>query len=248
MSEESKFKFPTEMVELPSKGLLYPEDHPLSSGQVEMNYMTSNEEDILTNQNYISKGTVLDKLLQSLIITKFDYNDLLVGDKNAILIASRILGYGKDYTFEYDGVSQNVDLSTLENREIDESLFTKGLNEFEFTLPHSNTDISFQLMTEALDKKIDRDIKSIRKINKLASPEFTTRFKHIILSINGDTDRKVINDFVDNYFLAKDARALREHINDFQPDIDMNTSIVDEYGELIDVEVPITVNFFFPDA
>ena len=248
MSDEQKFKFPTEMVDLPSKGLLYPEDHPLSSGQVEMKYMTAKEEDILTNQNYISKGIVLDKLLQSLIITEFDYSDLLVGDKNAILIASRILGYGKDYKFTYGGIEHTVDLSSLENKEIDESLFTRGLNEFDFTLPHTNTDITFQLITEGVDKKIDREIQAVKKINKLASPEFTTRFKHIILSINGDQDRKVVKDFVDNYFLAKDARALREHINKFQPDIEMNTTVEDEYGELVDIEVPITTNFFFPDA
>jgi hypothetical protein len=247
MSDEQKFKFPTEMVELPSKGLLYPEDHPLASGQIEMKYMTAKEEDILTNQNYISKGIVLDKLLQSLIITEFNYNDLLVGDKNAILIASRILGYGKDYTFTYNGIDQTVDLSSLENKEIDESIFTRGINEFTFTLPHTNTEVTFQLMTEGLDKKIEREITAIKKINKLASPEFTTRFKHMITSVNGDTDPKTIKDFVDNYLLAKDARALREHISNIQPDVDMTTTVVDEYGEVADLEVPITVNFFFPD-
>ena len=96
----AELKLPTEKVSLPSKGLLYPKDSPLASGEVEMKYMTAKEEDILTNANYIRQGIVIDKLLQSLIVTKFDYNDLLVGDKNAILVAARILGYGKDYTFE----------------------------------------------------------------------------------------------------------------------------------------------------
>jgi len=94
--EENKSKFPTEIVELPSKGLVYPQDNPLSSGKIEMKYMTAKEEDILTNQSYIQNGTVLDKLLQSLIVSKIDYKDLIVGDKNALLIAARILGYGKD--------------------------------------------------------------------------------------------------------------------------------------------------------
>ena len=83
------FTLPTEMVDLPSKGLLYPESNPLSSGQVEVKYMTAKEEDILTNQNYISNGTVLDRLLKSLIVTNINYNDLLIGDKNAIMIAAR---------------------------------------------------------------------------------------------------------------------------------------------------------------
>ena len=88
----SEFKFPTEMVELPSKGLIYPKDHPLRSGKVEMKYMTAKEEDILSNQNLIEKGVVLEKLLESLIQGKFDTKSLSTGDKNAIFIASRILG------------------------------------------------------------------------------------------------------------------------------------------------------------
>jgi len=93
------FNLPTETIELPSKGLLYSEDNILSNGTIEIKYMTAKEEDILTNQNYIQNGTVIDKLLQSLIVTKINYNDLLVGDKNAIMIAARILGYGAEYKF-----------------------------------------------------------------------------------------------------------------------------------------------------
>ena len=111
--EENKFKVPTETIELPSQGLLYPESHPLSSGKIEMKYMTAREEDILTNAAYIKQGTVIDKLLQSLIVTKFDYNDLLVGDKNALMIAARVLAYGSNYNFTYNGIEQKIDLSLL---------------------------------------------------------------------------------------------------------------------------------------
>ena len=89
---ENKFNFPTEIVELPSKGLVYPEDHILRSGKIEMKYMTAKEEDILTNQNYIQKGVVLDKLVEALVMNKFKVSELITGDKNALLIASRILG------------------------------------------------------------------------------------------------------------------------------------------------------------
>ena len=109
--EENKFKLPTEIVELPSKGLIYSKDNPLSSGKIEMKYMTAKEEDILSNQSYIQKGTVLDKLVQSLIVSEVDYDDMIVGDKNAIMIAARVLGYGKEYSFSYDGESYDVDLS-----------------------------------------------------------------------------------------------------------------------------------------
>ena len=143
--EQNKQTFPSEEVTLPSKGILYPKDHPLSKGVIEMKYMTAREEDILTNQNFIKNGTVIDKLLQSLIVTKFDYNDLLVGDKNAILIAARILGYGSEYTFEYKEQEVTIDLSEIEDREFDSSLITNkdNPNEFEYTLPFSKKVLTF---------------------------------------------------------------------------------------------------------
>jgi len=125
----AEFKLPTETVELPSKGLLYPADSPLADGKIEMKYMTAKEEDILTNQNYISNGTVIDKLLKSMIVTEgVNYGDLLVGDKNAIIIAARILAYGKDYVVDIKGKQTTVDLTELNNNVIDESLVTKGQN------------------------------------------------------------------------------------------------------------------------
>ena len=151
--EENKFKFPTETIELPSKGLIYPEDNPLSSGTIEMKYMTAKEEDILSNQSYIQNGTVLDKLLKSLIVSEIDYNDLIVGDKNAIMIAARVLGYGKDYEFEYKGEQVSVDLSSLENRKFDEKAITRGVNEFSYTLPTSGTIITYKLLTHKDLKK-----------------------------------------------------------------------------------------------
>jgi len=245
--EKPQFKFPTETVELPSKGLLYPEDHPLASGTIEMKYMTAKEEDILTNQNYISQGIVLDKLLQSLIVTKVKYDDLFVGDKNAIMIASRILGYGKDYEFEYNGEDHTIDLTTLENKQIDESLFTRGQNEFEFELPFSKTLVTFQLMNGHLEKKVEQEIKGLKKINKTASPDLSTRMKHLITSVDGNRDTKTIRDFVDNYLLARDSRSLRQHVADFQPDIDLEITIISQ-GEDKVIDIPIGVNFFFPDA
>ena len=130
--EKPKFKFPSEIVELPSKGLLYPEGHPLSSGTVEMKYMTAKEEDILTNMNYVKQGVVIDKLLQSLLVTEFDYDDLLIGDKNAIMIAARVLGYGKEYPFTHNGQEIVVDLTQLPEIVLDENEVTKGVNEFDY--------------------------------------------------------------------------------------------------------------------
>jgi len=247
MSEE-KFKFPTEEVDLPSKGLLYPEGHPLKSGKIEMKYMTAREEDILTNQNYINKGIVLDKLLSALIITDVKLEDLLIGDKNAILIAARILGYGKDYKISYNGQEHNVDLSLLENKSLNKKLFSSGKNEFDWELPHSGTKITFRLLTDGLDKQIEEEIKGAKKINKSASPEYSTRMKYLITSVEGDTSGKTIRDFVDTYLLARDAKALRDHVVKIQPDIELKTQITNEYDELEEIDVPISLNFFFPDA
>jgi hypothetical protein len=243
---EKKSKFPTEMVDLPSKGLLYPKDSPLASGKIEMKYMTAKEEDILTNQNYIQSGVVIDKLLQSLIVTPINYGDLLVGDKNAILIASRILGYGKDYEFEYGGEKHVVDLSLLEPKEIDEKLFKAGENNFTFVTPTTNTVLTFRLLTHTDEQAVDQEAKGLKKINKEASAELSTRLKRIITSVNGDTELKTIRDFVDNHFLARDSRAFREYIKQVQPDI--NLKFYPENGPDGGVDIPIGVTFLWPDA
>lgn len=241
-----KLKFPAETIDLPSKGLVYPKENPLSSGVIEMKYMTAKEEDILTNQNYIKQGVVLDKLMQSLIVSQVNYDDLIVGDKNAILIAARVLGYGSDYEFEYKGQTIKVDLSELENVELDESVFKEGLNEFDYTLPHSKTNITFKLLTGHDDKKIDAELKGLKKVYGTNLPEASTRLKYIITSVEGNKDFNLISSFVDNNLLAKDARELRKYIRKIQPDI--NTTItVEVEGLEEEVDIPIGVNFFWPD-
>lgn len=243
---EQKQKFPTEMVELPSKGLLYPKDSALSEGKVEMKYMTAREEDILTNQNYIQQGVIIDKLLQSLIVTPINYSDLLVGDKNAILLASRILGYGKDYEFEYKGQKEVVDLSEVTHKEIDYSLFEKGKNQFTFTTPATGTNITFKLLTHGDELAINQEVKGLKKLHKDSSAELTTRLKRIITSVEGDSEPKTIRDFVDNFLLARDSRALRDYVTKIQPDVDLR--FFPEDGPEGGVDIPIGVTFLWPDA
>jgi hypothetical protein len=240
----SEFKLPTEVVELPSKGLLYSEGSELAKGTVEIKYMTAKEEDILTNQSYISNGTVLDKLLKSLIVSKINFDDLLIGDKNAIMIASRILGYGSEYTFEYNGETQTIDLSQIENKPLNEELFTSRVNEFTFTLPKSKNTITFKLLNHKDEQDISRELEGLKKINKDASPELSTRLKYIITSVEGNRERKDIRNFVDNYLLAQDSRALREYIKSIQPDVDL-TFFPSEGSDR--VNIPIGISFFWPD-
>ena len=245
MDQENKF--PTEIIDLPSKGLLYPKESPLSSGKIEMKYMTAKEEDILTNQNYINRGIVIDKLIQALIVDKsIKYGELLTGDKNVLLVAARILGYGEIYEFSYQGVSQKVDLSKLDNKAIDESLFEAGKNEFTYTLPTLKKSITFKILTHQDDMDIDRELKGLKKINKDSNPEMTTRLKYIIQSVDGKQDQKSIRDFVDNEFLARDARAFRAYYASIQPDLDL--TFYPENGPEEGVDIPIGINFLWPDA
>ena len=245
---ENKQQFPTEEVTLPSKGLLYSKDSPLKKGTIEMKYMTAREEDILTNQNFIKNGTVIDKLLESLIVSKIDYNDLILGDKNAILIAARILGYGSDYTFEYNGEEHTVDLTTIEDKFLDKSLVKDGKNEFSFTLPTSKTPVTFKFLTHKDEIAISNELKGLQKINKNNVPNNTTRLKHIITSVNGNYETKNVREFVDNNLLARDARALRKYISDIQPDVKLVYENEKPNGEVTEIAIPIGVGFFWPDA
>jgi hypothetical protein len=242
----SELKFPTEVIELPSKGLLYPADHPLAKGSVEMKYMTAREEDILTNPNYIEKGIVVEKLLESLLITKVDLNEFFVGDKNAIMLAARILGYGKDYTFNYNGKSYTVDLSKLDAKPLDSDIFSER-NRFKFTLPVSGNEVVFKLLSEKDETKIDEEVTGLKKLNKDSNPTITTRLKHMILSVNGDEDRTNIKNFVDNYLLAADSRALRNYALSINPDVETKFKAVNSNGVEEDVDLPIGITFFYPD-
>ena len=245
---ENKLNIPTEVVELPSKGLLYPKDSPLSSGKIEMKYMTAKEEDILTNQNFIKNGVVIDKLLQSLIVTKINYDDLLVGDKNAIMMAARILSYGATYEFTYDDMPQSIDLSTLDHKPLHPDFQKATSNEFSFTLPHSKNAITFKLLTHGEEGKIEQEIKGLQKLNKTATSDVTVRFSHMVTSINGSTEQKDIRDFVNNYFLARDAREFRKYYNSLSPDMDLTVNITTSDGGEEAVSLPIGINFFWPDA
>ena len=249
-------KFPTEIIDLPSKGHFYPEDNPLSSGKIEMRYMTARDEDILTSANLIQQGKALDKLLESLIVDKtIDYNDLLVGDKNAVMMGTRILGYGSEYKVVINDPETNeevelqVDLTTLKPKEMDEKLLEKGENKFEFELPNSKRKVEFKLLNGHDEKKIEETLKELEKVEQLTgvSSELTTRIKHQLISVDGNTEQAFIDNFVDNEFLALDTRAYRKYVASITPDIDLSFDYRTKgTGKEIKVDVPLGVEFFWP--
>jgi hypothetical protein len=244
----AEVKFPTEVVDLPSKGLLYPKDSSLSSGQIEIKYMTAKEEDILTSANLIKRGLVVQKLLESLIVDKsIKVDELLIGDKNAVLIASRILAYGKEYEVEIDGRRIEVDLTQLKDNQLDESIVTNGANEFEFELPATKRKLTFKMLTSGDEKAIDDEVKGYEKIHGIGY-ELTTRLKHQIISVDGDTKRASINSFVDNEFLSRDSIAFRTYVSTIMPDVDMTSTYIDDDGEEKEFTVPMTVTFLWPSA
>tara|TARA_R110002167_G_scaffold7501_1_gene35639 strand:- start:11255 stop:12022 length:768 start_codon:yes stop_codon:yes gene_type:complete len=253
MTEQTQF--PAEEVTLPSKGLLYPKTSPLSKGTIEMKYMTAREEDILTNANYIKNGVAIDKLLQSLISdTSIDFDDLLIGDKNAIMIAARILGYGAEYEVKIPhpdtGIDTEgtIDLSKVEDKLLDENIITEGENEFDFTFPKSLVKITFKLLTNKDEKNISNEAKGLKKLNKPSS-EGTIMLKHTIKSVNGDSTPKTIREFIDTTLLAQDARALRKYVNEISPGVNMQTEVEFKDGYIMSgVNLPINLNFFWPDA
>lgn len=239
-----------ETVDLPSKGLLYPSTNPASSGKVRIKYPTAKEEDILTNINYIKSGTVFDKLMESVLLDKINISELLLGDKNAILVGIRVLAYGKDYKFLLGDEPITVDITSNDNLKekiLDESLIkNKGINEFYFTLPNSGVEVSFKLTTSGDEEQIDKEIEGIKKIRPKELPTVTTRLKHILLSVNGQRDTKTIREFVDE-MLTRDTKALREYINNITPNIELTYK--HDFGKgLEEGQVPINIGFFWPES
>lgn len=255
--ETKKNLFPTNIVTLPSKGLFYPEDNPLSSGIVEIKYITAKEEDILTTESYIKTGVVIDKLLQSLIVTKINYNDLLLGDKNAIMVAARIYGYGANYDMEVTTPSGNqqkvtVDLNELKPKEFNENVVIHtGGNLFTFTFPLCNIPVTFKLLTVGDLTEIEQALKK-HKPNVARGhrdKQLTTRLIQMIQSVDGNPDRNFIKLFVENDLTALDARALRQYVTEIQPDMDFSIDVIDEEtGDSFRVDVTFGPQFFWPDV
>jgi hypothetical protein len=242
---ENQYGFPTEVLSLPSQGLLYPEDSPLRSGTIDVKYMTAKEEDILTSTNLIQQGKVIDKLLESIIANrKIKAHELLVGDKNALMVGTRILGYGKDYRVEItdpdtqERVETSIDLTELKHKKISKKLYKNG-NKFEF-----------KLLTQQDENEIDKILQDYKKVEKLTgvSNELTTRFKYYILSVDGQEEQHIIDKFVDNEFLALDARALRKYVADITPDIELKFDYTSQTGNLHKIDVPLGIEFFWPAA
>tara|TARA_B100001250_G_scaffold411458_1_gene440164 strand:+ start:2628 stop:3410 length:783 start_codon:yes stop_codon:yes gene_type:complete len=246
-------KFPSEIIDLPSGGKLYDTNSPIRSGKIEIKYMTAREEDILTSANLIKKGVVIDRLLNALILTPgINTDDLFLGDKNAVMVAARILAYGAEYTCEITDpqteqkVSQTFNLADCPFKELPSEVDYKE-NRFEFELPTSKDKIVFQLLTGKNERAIENEMQSKKKLGSGIDSELTTRLRHVIVSVNDDSDRGIINSYVMDRMLARDSLALRNEIQRVSPDIDL-TQEVEVGGEVVEVAIPMTTEFFWPQS
>tara|TARA_R110000851_G_scaffold89079_1_gene194329 strand:- start:154 stop:1020 length:867 start_codon:yes stop_codon:yes gene_type:complete len=253
VDETLVFDFPTEIVELPSKGKLYPTGHPLKNGTIEMKYMTAKEEDILTNQSFIKNGVVLDKLFKALIVTPCEYNDLLLCDKNAIMVAARILGYGKDYPIKStnpetgEEIEHTVDLTKLQDKEVDWNLIKDGINEFTVDLPAAKIPIKVKILSQRDQTRMDAELKGLAKLKKNA--QVSTMMKYVIIDIDGETDNAKIRKHVDTKLLAIDSRAIRKFLKTITPEIDLTVDVPDgESGNTFRTPINIGLDFFWPDS
>ena len=185
----------------------------------------------------------------------YNSDDILVGDKNAIFVAARILAYGKDYKVKFKDPSNNedvedtIDLSQIEPKEFDFEKYDRGSNMFSFELPFSKKNIHWSLLTHRDEQNIDAELKSMKKFskNKNETTEVTTRLKYVIKAIDGDEDKSKIKSFVDRDLLARDSLAFREYIKDNTPDLDMTFNFESEdTGYTERMTIPLGVDLFLP--
>ena len=254
--QKENYLFPTETIDLPSGGKFYSPESPLSKGTIEIKMMTAKEEDILSNPNLLKKGIAIDRLLESLIVTKnVKVDDLLIGDKNALIFAARRLAYGDSYgpiqikCPKCDVENKiTINLAEIQNQE-QQSEFDSKNGLFEFQLPYSKVSVKVKVLTGHDEKQIEAELNALSKINKQNTSEVTTRLKKSIVELNGQTDRKVINDFVDEKMTSRDSLALRQFIRKVTPDIDSSFNFTcSSCSHEERVAVPVTVNFFWPDS
>jgi hypothetical protein len=250
--QAKSYPFPTEVISLPSKGLVYAESSPLAKGEITIKLMTAKEEDILTSTNLIKKGIQLDKLLESIVVEPgVNVNDLVIGDKNAILITSRILAFGPEYIakitdpFDSEEIEVNIDLTTIKVKEIDDTILNR-INEYPFTLPISKSQIKFKLLTHGDEQAINKDIEASQKTLK-TSNEITTRYRRMIVEVDGNRELGHISNFVTNRLLAGDSKALRKEIAKITPDLDLKFDYTSPItGETEALRIPFGIGFFYP--
>jgi len=256
MRDDFGFEVPVESVPLPSNGVVYPTESPLHKREtVDIRAMTAREEDILTSRALIKKGTVITELIRSCLTDKrIQVQDMLAGDRNAIMVALRITGYGAEYRVEADcpkcntRSKQEFNLADMPIKRLQADPVTVGQNVFEFKLPVTKKAVHFKFLTGRDEEEINTITERAKKQGAIADSAVTTRLQYSIVSIDGKTDRSSINGFIRN-MPARDSMALRKHIDANEPGIELKGEFdCASCGEQSEVRVPLGASFFWPDA
>lgn len=242
-------QFETEIIQLPSKGLVYPVTNPLSKGFVEMRYMTAKHEDILTNPNKYSKGLnyLVNEFTKSLIVDKdIVYTDLIDGDSFQLVLASRILSYGSKYEFTYQEVPYVIDLTQLPDKKIDTKLYQNG-NEFEYILPMRGTPVTIKLLTVGDLMQFDAEILKLQEEFPEERFDRFVKLKYMIQSVDGNYDRTFVEDFIENKLIGWDIRAIFDYHKEISPDVDISFKTQSDSKEGVKT-IPFSYfTLFFPE-
>ena len=256
------FITPTELVDLPSEGKFYPQGHPLhGKSTIEIRYMTAKDEDILTSESLLRKGVAIDRFVDNIIVDKqINSSNLLIGDKNAIIIAARISGYGADYETKitcpscgtktdsvFDLNEKKVKLASVSIGGVENS--ERGT--FVTELPLSKLKAEIKVLYGVDEKRFTEKLLAKNR-NKSKSPKqdtlMTDQIKNFLVSLNGLEDRALIEQFVDG-MPAMDARHLRKMYREITPDIKIvNDFSCSHCGHEQELEVPFGADFFWPDS
>jgi hypothetical protein len=254
-TQNPSLEIPIDSITLPSKGTVYDQSHPLyNESTVEIRCMTAREEDILSSNALLKNGTVLEKLMEACLLNKtVDASTLLLGDRNAILIAIRITGYGSEYGVKVDcpkckkTADYDLTLNGLNYKPLTATPVRPNTNVFSYTLPLSKAVVEFKLLTGRDIDEVNKIQKAMEKLGGLIDKSVTLRLKKQILSVNGTNSDEYISKFVDS-MRAGDARALRSYVRSIEPDVDMSQTIQCKHcTEESEVEIPFGMSFFWPD-
>ena len=248
-TNEFHFEVPFDVLPLPSKGLLYPGN----KDSIKVEFMTASDENILTSPNLIKSGKVLDILIERKVKeSPVPVDQMLVGDRNAIMIWLRATGYGEMYPVKLtdpmtaEDFETEIDLNELKTKEIgaqpDEN------NEFSFEMPKSKAKIKFRMLTVGDEREILQKSEKRAKLTKSPITNLlTSRLEKQIVEINGNRDPNYISKYI-QVIPAYDSLKFREYIDEIEPGIDMTVDVEAPSGEPFRSTIPIGINFFWPNA
>ena len=250
------FSVPRDFVMITSKGRIYTQSSPLHNvEEVEVRHLTAADEDILTSRALLRSGKAIDTMLSNVLMNKsINVEELISGDKNAILTFLRITGYGPEYPVEIDcpscgeNIKYEFDLSKLTMKFLDIEPTAAGENKFNFLLP-SGVEVDFKLLNSAEDAKITEEQDKLKRTtNSPLERNVTTKYKHQIIAVNGNEEQITINNFVDTMNL-RDSRAFRTFLEELEPDVNMEQDFKCRMcGHTEEVEIPVTTGFFWPES